>query len=210
MKHSIGDQRRLMLGDVDQYDTRQLIQAIHPFLTEEQRIKKLETQILSFAPIHKQWGIRALQLRGLEQLYLLQSIPIGSLTLLGRCRLHEWERKFPGVRASDDPKTIHGGVVGPPIPDDRVRRMSDSAWLRAFQKYQKGTHHKDFLKGGAYELSRILKILVKEAHVFLSASFKSVNDMTNHMSTHSLTGWQSPTCPLNGFSTVCEDLRVSC
>lgn len=157
----LADQRRLDLGDHEQCDSRQLIKAIYPFLSDSQRAE-LEAFILSYTPIWKHLGVNGLRQRGLEQLYLLQSIPVEYLTERGIRRLRELKRKFPGIRGSENPITGEGGFVGPPISIDAARKMSDKAWLRAMQKYQGGVQHKEFLKGGARELAGVLAGLVKE------------------------------------------------
>ncbi len=157
----LADKRRLDLGDREQYDSRRLVRAIYPFLTDDQRAE-LEAFILSYTPVWKRGGIRALQLRGLEQLFLLQSIPTDYLTERGQRCLRELEHKFPGVGASESPITMEGGFVGPPIAEDAAKKMSDRAWLRAMRKYHGDVEHKDFLKGGAHELASVLVGLVKE------------------------------------------------
>jgi len=157
----LADKRRLDLGDHEQYDSRQLVRAIYPFLTDDQRAE-LEAFILSYTPVWKRGGIRALQLRGLEQLFLLHSIPTDYLTERGLRCLHELERKFPGVRASESLKTTMLETVGSPIPENATKKMSDRAWLRAMGKYHGEIEHRDFLEGGARELASVLVSLVKE------------------------------------------------
>lgn len=156
-----GDRRRLQLGDHDQYDTRQLLKVIYPHLSAAQR-DDVEAFILSYNYIRKYAGIKGLRWRGIDQLHLLQSVPRELLTERGERGLRELERKFPGECASDSPTRSVGGFVGPPISEERARKMSDSAWLRAMAKYQGGVQHKDFLKGGAYELGGVLVTLTKE------------------------------------------------
>lgn len=157
----MGDRRRLQLGDHDQYDTRQLLKAIYPHLGARQR-GDIEDFILSYNYIRKYAGVNGLRWRGIEQLHLLQSVPRELLTERGKLGLRELERKFPGERASDSPSTMRGGAVGPPILEEQARKMSDGAWLRAMAKYSGGVRHKDFLKGGAYELGGVLVTLTKE------------------------------------------------
>jgi hypothetical protein len=53
-------------------------------------------------------------------------------------------------------------VVGSPIQDSALVRMSDEAWLRAMRKYSGATRHKDLHKGGAGELSSVLSKQTKE------------------------------------------------
>jgi hypothetical protein len=158
-----GDTRRLKLGDSEQYDTRLLIKVIYPFLSADQRAE-LEDSILSYNPILRYRGIEGLRSRGLAQLYLLQDIPAEHLSKRGASYLRELERKFRGVRASENPPMLStmASVVGSPIQDSALVRMSDEAWLRAMRKYSGATRHKDLHKGGAGELSSVLSKQTKE------------------------------------------------
>ncbi len=158
----IGDVRRLDLGDHDLYDTRQLLKAIYPHLTIRQRAE-LEGFILSYDYIRKYAGVEGLRLRGIEQLYLLQTVPREMLTEQGERRLREMERKFPNHRASESPTTMRMGRVGSPIPEVKAKKMTDKAWLRAMVKYQGDVRHKrDPFKGGARQLGGVLVSLTKE------------------------------------------------
>jgi hypothetical protein len=157
----LDDRRRLDLGDHEQYESRQLIKAIYPHLSDEQR-ERLEAYILAYAPIHRYLGVNGLRWRGIEQLHLLQSIPRELLSPAGISRLREWERKFPGIRASESPLKSEGGFVSSPIPEDIARKMSNTNWLSAMRKYQGAVEHKEFLKGGARQLSQVLGSLIKE------------------------------------------------
>lgn len=158
-----GDTRRLELGDGEQYDTRQLIKTIYPFLSTDQRVE-LETFILSYSPVFGYLGLHSLQRRGLEQLYLLHEIPAEHLTERGAKQLAELERKFPGVRASEDPprRFLIASPVGSPISEDAIANMSDKAWLRAMGKYKGKVRHKEWHKGGSGQLSSALSKQVKE------------------------------------------------
>jgi hypothetical protein len=172
----LADRRRLDLGDHEQYDTRQVIRAIYPHLNYEQRTK-LETFILSYAPIYKTLGIIALRMRGIEQFRLLQSIPTEYLTTRGVSQLRQLERKFPDIRVSQRPITTGVfGVVGSPIPNDAARKMTDKQWLRAMQKYRDDIEHRDMLKGGAPQLSSVLLGLVKENPTRFHKLFQKVPD----------------------------------
>lgn len=158
-----GDTRRLELGDSEQYETRQLIKAIYPFLSADQRAE-LEDLILSYNLILSYRGIEGLRWRGLEQLYLLQEIPVEHLSERGTSYLRELERKFPEARASENPPNLStmASFVGSPVPDSAVVRMSDEAWLRAMRKYSGVTRHKDLHKGGAGQLGGVLSKQTKE------------------------------------------------
>lgn len=157
----LADQRRLNLGDRQQYASRQLIEGVYPFLSGSGRIE-LENHILSYTSIWKHWGLDGLRWRGLEQLFLLQSLPADELTERGLRFLQELERKFPGVKASEKTVSRENGIVGPPISEQSARKMSDNAWLGAIQKYQGSVEHKDFYKGGSAELAALLRRLIKE------------------------------------------------
>jgi len=170
----LADRRRLDLG-IQQYDTRQLIKRIYPYLSAGQRTR-LEAHILSFAPIYKSSGVEGLRHRGIEQLYILQSISPQYLSPTGLRRLEEWKRKFPGVQASEKPIRGEGGMVSSPIPPDIAAKMSDRDWLRAMQKYRKGIEHKEFLKGGARELSNVLGYLTLDYPVRFVRLFERVPD----------------------------------
>ncbi len=156
----VSEPKRLDLGDHEQYDTRQLVKVLAPHLTDEQ-VSQLEAAFLSYFPIRRYVGVAGLRWRGLKQLYLLQCIPVGRLTERGVRRLRELERKFPDVHASENPSTMRGGAVGPPIPGNVARKLSDKAWMCAMAKYKGHVEHRDFLKGGAMELAVVLLELVK-------------------------------------------------
>lgn len=155
------DRRRLDLGEHEQYESRQLIKAISPFLTDTQR-SDLEGHIIASPRPRKRLGLYELERRGLDQLYLLQAIPPEYLTARGLSYLGELERKFPRVRASEEPIRMIGGMVESPIDQERAEKMSDRAWLRAMEKYQGEVRSREPLKGGACELGGILVQLVKE------------------------------------------------
>ena len=160
LRFLLADRRRLELGDHQQYDSRQVIKAIYPFLSVEEQ-SELEELIISYRPIRKHRGLRGLRWSGLEQFYLLQAIPSEYLTESGLRCLQQLERKFPGVRPSEKPIISQGGAVGSPIPDKAVVRMSDSSWLRAMAKYRGEVEHRDLLKGGAQQLGSVLSSQVK-------------------------------------------------
>lgn len=155
------DDRRLQLGDNDQYESCQLVKAVVPFLPDAQRTG-LESFLFTYAPVWRTWPTKTtgVRWRGLETLYLLQSFGEEHLTPQSLKPFRELERKFPGLRVSEKPSTGGGGMVGSPI--DATERLSDKAWLRAMGKYQGNVKHKtDFLKGGAQQLSHNLAAQVQ-------------------------------------------------
>lgn len=157
----VGDPRRLRLGPNDAYESRQLLRALAPLLTGDQFLA-LEQFVLAETGHPLPWPeLASLRWRGTDQLHLLRELPYGRLTAETRARLRELERKFPNEQAVDSPTTMRGGVVGPPIPTAACARMSDAAWLGAMAKYAGGVQHKEFLRGGATELARVLQAQVK-------------------------------------------------
>lgn len=157
----LGDRRRLTLGEREQYDSRQVLAAIYPFLSAERRTE-LEAYILDHAPFRKYRSVPGLRWWRIEQFYFLQAIPRALLTARGADRLRELERKFPGVAASASPSLIQAGMVAPPIPPECAARMSDRAWLRAMRRYRGAVRHREFLKGGAHQLAGVLQREVRE------------------------------------------------
>jgi hypothetical protein len=157
----LADRRRLELGDVDGYDSRKLIQAIYLFLSDQER-SQLEEFILQPPLIHKDQGLNGLRWRGIEQFHLLLSIPQEHLSKKALIRLNEWEHKFPGSKPIDDPITVRGGLVTSPIASEVSKKMTDRQWINAMNKYRGTVEHREFLKGGARQLSSVLQTLVKE------------------------------------------------
>jgi hypothetical protein len=88
---------------------------------------ELEAYIISWNLILRYRGLEGLWWRGLEQLYLLQVIPSEYLTDRGARYLAELERKFPGVRAREEPLRIEAQFVGSPIDEEAHAKMSDKA-----------------------------------------------------------------------------------
>jgi hypothetical protein len=131
----LADRRRLELGEVDDYDSRKMIQAIYPYLTDEER-SRLEGYILQPPLIHKNRGLEGLKWRGIEQLHLLQSIPREYLSTKALRRFTEWEHKFPGSKPDNDPVSVRGGIVSSPIPAETAKKMTDqlSSVLQSFVK----------------------------------------------------------------------------
>ena len=157
----LGDRRRLGLGDREQYESRQLIKAIYPVLTDQERAR-LEWFIIDSPKPKKHLGLYGLRIRGLDQLYLLQAIPIEYLTERGLSHLDELKRKFPGFSASDDPRTIRVSRNESPILQEKTAKMTDRDWLLAMRKYREGVRYPNSLKGGAQELGGVLLQSVKE------------------------------------------------
>jgi hypothetical protein len=161
LKFLVSDQRRLNLGEHEQYDTCQLVKALVPHLADEQ-LERLEAAIWVHHQRLRGRDTYILRISGLERLYLLQCLPPERMTKVGLKHLAELERKFPGYRASGSPISGGGGFVGSPISEEASQKMSDDAWLSAFKRYRGGYRHKDFLRGGTLELSRQFEHRVNE------------------------------------------------
>jgi hypothetical protein len=157
----LADRRRLDLGERDQYESRKVIAAIYPFLSTSNRAR-LEAFILDNPRPWKHLGLHGLRWRGQDQLYLLQAIPVDDLTERGWSYLHELERKFPGIKASEDPRMMIGGWVGSPIAERAIRKMTDRHWLSAMKSYRPGVARRELLRGGHRELGGALLTAVKD------------------------------------------------
>lgn len=154
----VTDRRRLVLGHSEVFDSRQLVKAITPFL-EDVDAKELETSIFSLSKSNSR-SLDLIRFRFRHQLYLLDSFSSDKLSSTGKSYLGELWRKFPGISISQRPITTMGGFVGSPIERESIEKMSDRAWLGAFRKYAKGVSHKEFLRGGAEQLSAELTVQV--------------------------------------------------
>jgi hypothetical protein len=161
-----GDVRRLELGET-QCETRRLMREVAPFWSPSQ-CAEMERHILAHdrLPYYlrlRQRALYILQRRGVEQWGLLLALGRERLTLQGQRRLREWDDKFRGEKLPEKPITGVSGFVGPPIEDSKAQKMSDQAWLRAMAHYQGDIkHRREFLKGGAEQLCRVLQGCVKE------------------------------------------------
>jgi hypothetical protein len=156
----VTDNRRLMLGAKEAFDSRQLIRAIVPYLNQQQAAR-LENAILALPkfigfpyPKYPRYSF-------LQQFYLMNGFLPEKLTDYGKKYHAELQRKFPDIIISESPSLSEGGFVGSPISDEVIGKMSDRAWLSAFRKYSKGFRHEEFLKGGAEQLSSVLAREVK-------------------------------------------------
>jgi len=69
----LGDSRRLDLGSDGQYDTRQIIHAICPYLSPSQQAQ-LEEAIFSYRPLAKDWGLKGLERYCVQEFHLLRSV----------------------------------------------------------------------------------------------------------------------------------------
>jgi hypothetical protein len=88
---------------------------------------------------------------------LLTALPEGRLSERGRRRLGELRRLHGDLREPDEPEGVTGGFIGPPIPSESARHMSDDQWLRAMRKHSRDRTDWETDTGGARELSHVLR-----------------------------------------------------
>lgn len=152
------------------YDTRRLISAIYPLLTDEQRFS-LNSLILAAEPEGERKK-EARWWRGRNRFLLLGAIPEQhrkSQAPLQKIFL-ELERKF-GKYEDAKPAQSKGGAVGAPLPSGAYRFMTPKQWLQSFQEYDESTgwdaknhfqNKRGFPFGGLVEHSRAFEASVKE------------------------------------------------
>ncbi len=162
MEFVLADARRLRVGrsSDDHWATRQLLAAITPHCSAA-NFERLETIILGYyTPWERSKDGR--YGRGMTQFTLLEAMDASRRSAPGRGRLMEWQRKFQ-TEKPPEPLGIQGGMVGSPIPPDATRQMKNWQWLRAFARYDsEDSDRRDFLKGGAHQLSQELEARAKE------------------------------------------------
>jgi hypothetical protein len=154
--------RRLGYSDASAWVTRELVAAISPHCAPA-RFDQLVSALMYYAPRYERThkGLRA---RGITELCLLNGIdPVRRPAEVDR-RLAELRRKFNRDDAAR-PRGVTGGVVPPPIPEDRARRMSDRHWLTAMQHYSASdatNWRNGRLVGDAWTQAQVLEALTKE------------------------------------------------
>mgnify|MGYP001809711771 CR=1 FL=1 len=108
-------------------------------------------------------------------------------------KLSEYRRKFKVSTFFVKPTGIQGGWVAPPIKNESIEKMTDEQWLKAIKEYNT-EEGKEFLKGGARELSRVLEKVVQNAPSrFLNLAYQLDKEKTNY----------------NYFSAILDGLRSS-
>jgi hypothetical protein len=158
INYLLADPRRLRVGYSDGYHwaTRKLLEAVTPAASED-ALTRLEPLLLDYYP---PWERSAAGHRehGMAQFTLLGGVAEARRSDPMKKRFAEWQRKF-GLDDSLPPHGIQGGFVGPPIALAAAEKMSDENWLRAIDAYSDDNfaNRRDFLKGGAHQLARVLE-----------------------------------------------------
>lgn len=140
----------------------QLIEAISPHCSDENRIK-LEQTILNYVPDYERRS-DGYKSRGGASYCLLSGIPVRMRSEEIRGRFRELERKF-GTLPMSPPRPIESGFFESPIEEGAIEKMTDEQWLSAFEKYDSGSSPFDRTKpfrGGAVELAQSMESCVKE------------------------------------------------
>ena len=144
--------RRLYCGYVSDVNwvARELVRAIAPHVTDEahQQLEHLFRDLHNGYESRHSWGCSAFK--------FLSALDESRLTTAGRRRLGEYRRKF-NEDAPSKPFGITGGVIGSPIPYDAAQKMTDEQWLKAIAKHDSNETNWETFKGGARELSWLLK-----------------------------------------------------
>lgn len=153
--------RVLGYSDAPAWVTRQLVEAISPRCSQE-RFERLVDALLFYAPPYERTyeGKRS---RGITELCLLNGIDPARRPDRVQRRLAELRRRFD-LDDVGPPEGFTGGVVPPPIPEDRARRMSDSQWLSAMSHYgaSESSWRGGRLVGDAWTQAQVLETLTKE------------------------------------------------
>lgn len=140
-----------------------LIRSVTPHCSPE-NLTDLENAILDHYPDDELWP-ESRRIRGASQMRLLECVDNSRISDTARRRLQELHRKFGESSTRAGSTTEEGGFVGSPIPASAARKMSDDNWLGAMKRYSSdrlSNEPRDWLKGGAIQLSRELETQTKE------------------------------------------------
>ncbi|MBN1174672.1 MAG: hypothetical protein JXA67_21090 [Micromonosporaceae bacterium] len=158
----LSDHRNLHLGWTDSrnWASRELIEVATRSCSETM-LERLALHLLAYYP-DREKGMDARPYRGLTQYEVLTAIDEGRRSAAVRRRIGELERKFSGF-PPEPPQPVEVGWVGPPIPQNAAKFMSDEDWRRAIIKYRTASHSSGrMLLGGCEELAGLLGSQAKE------------------------------------------------
>lgn len=154
---------RCGFADSPNWCAMELIRSIVPHCATSNRMR-LEAVIMSyFSPSERTVdGLKYRQM-GRTRFNLLSAIPEELRSPRAKSHFCELERKFG--QPAGKPRGVKGGLVESPIDQSAAEKMTDRQWLRAIDKYY-SEDRKFFsgypFKGGALQLSRVLKTRVEE------------------------------------------------
>lgn len=144
-------QHRLLSGYSSNgvWTTRQVLQAINPYLNDEQ-FSKLEARVRDLRFPWEQGG------PSWYAFTLLSAMDEDRLSETGRRRLGEL-RRATRTEQPPEPQGSVCGFVGPPISSQAAPHMRDTDWLRAMARHSEDRHDLGSLTGGAREQAQVLK-----------------------------------------------------
>ncbi|WP_374460219.1 hypothetical protein [Microbacterium sp.] len=132
--------------------SRELAAAVSPYVSDVDHAH-LEDSFLSFRSKYERGPSH-----GYTAFKFLSALDKTRMGMLGTRRLAEYQRKFE----LEEPPPATGIIsytVSSPITSTAAERMSDDQWLRAFARHDGEGRAADPSKGGARELSEVLKQL---------------------------------------------------
>jgi hypothetical protein len=154
----VSDPRRLRVGwsNEDHWATRRLLEAVTPHCSDD-ALERLEKLLLAYYTSWERTPHGRSEF-GSAQFALLGGIAEDRRSPAVRKRFAEHQRKFNRDDA-EGPEGILGGFVGSPLPASAREHMTDEQWRGAIASYDSDDFQsrRDFLKGGAIELSRDLQ-----------------------------------------------------
>jgi hypothetical protein len=148
--------------DAPHWVSRELIAAISPACGDDQ-LNQLIEALLHYTPPHER-KYKARTYRGTGELCLLNALDPARRPIQVERRLAELRRKL-GQDDVPPPSAVEFGVVPPPIPQERAKKMTDRHWLRAIARYPSaGLRHRPdgSLVGDASTQAQILEEVTKE------------------------------------------------
>jgi hypothetical protein len=154
--------RLLGYSDAPAWISRELVASIAPYCSSERFDQLVDALMYYASPYERTYdGLRS---RGITELCLLNGIDPAHRPERVERRLAELRRKFNRADVAP-PKGVTGGVVPPPIPEDRARLMSDRDWLTVMQRYgvsESSTWRDGGLVGDAWTQAQVLETQTKE------------------------------------------------
>ncbi|MGA1812801.1 ATP-binding protein [Frondihabitans sp. 4ASC-45] len=142
---------RLHCGDYSDshYLSRQLVEAIAPFLSDEvhEQLEDVVRDLRNPYEHGRSFGYTAFK--------FISALDQDRLSQTGQRRLAEYRRKF-NIEMPPQPEGVVGFVVDSPIDAAATGKMSNKQWLRAMKKHDNDDRNDDWAVGGARELSDML------------------------------------------------------
>lgn len=189
-------------ADNPNWCSMELIRAIVPQCATS-NLMRLEAVIISYlSPFERTVDGFKYKLMGRTRFNLLSAIPKELRSPRANSHFCELGRKFG--RPDGKPRGVTGGLVESPIDQSAAEKMTDQQWLRAIDKYR--PEDRQFFsgypfKGGALELSRVLKTRVEEdPSRFARLSLRFYDDANPHYIEHVLMGLKD--------AEVSSDLKI--